>query len=58
MKDLLEEIAQLETGILYAKAFDVIEEKEMKLPAASYGVSKTARNEASFGGIHPERLKS
>ena len=30
MKDLLDEIAQMETGILYAKAFDVIVEKEIK----------------------------
>lgn len=30
MKDLLDEIAQMETGILHAKAFDVIVEKEIK----------------------------
>jgi len=30
MKDLLDEIAQMETGILYAKAFDVIVGKEIK----------------------------
>ena len=30
MKDLLNEIAQMETGIPYAKAFDVIVEKEIK----------------------------
>jgi hypothetical protein len=29
----------------------------MNYPAASYGVSKTARNEASFGEYDPERLK-
>ena len=28
----------------------------MNYPAASYGVSKTARNEASFGEYDPERL--
>jgi len=30
---------------------------EMNYPAASYGVSKTARNEASFGEYNPKRLK-
>jgi short-subunit dehydrogenase len=30
MKDLLAEIAQMETGILYAKAFDIIYENEIK----------------------------
>jgi|GEM_PF-2578112 len=30
--------------------------KTMNYPAASYGVSKTARNEASFGEYDPERL--
>jgi len=30
MKDLLDEIAQVEAGIIYAKAFDVIAEKEIK----------------------------
>jgi hypothetical protein len=29
----------------------------MNYPAASYGVSKTARNEASFGEYDPERFK-
>jgi hypothetical protein len=29
----------------------------MNYPAASYGVSKTSRNEASFGEYYPERLK-
>jgi len=28
----------------------------MNYPAASYGVSKTARNEASFGEYDPERF--
>jgi hypothetical protein len=30
----------------------------MNYPAASYGVSKTARNDASFGEYDPERFKS
>ena len=30
----------------------------MNYPAASYGVSNTARNEASFGEYYPESLKS
>ena len=29
----------------------------MNYPAASYGVSKTLRNEASFGEYNPERFK-
>jgi len=35
------------------KSFDL----SMNLPAASYGVSKTARNEASFGEYNPKRFK-
>jgi hypothetical protein len=48
-------MVELQTALHCIK--NVLESFIMNYPAASYGVSKTPRNEASFGEYDPERFK-